>query len=123
MSNVGVSVSSHLFWIWKILMIAERMVDGLIYPEDKNRIDDMGSELTNIIADFMRAVDVETLRRAKETGKHSLSLAVVHSQWSRVEQALLLLQLKSVEAGYDLNRCCMEATRQSLLNEIVASVP
>ena len=30
----------------------------------------MDEELTGVIEDFMRAVDVEALRSAKETGKH-----------------------------------------------------
>ena len=30
----------------------------------------MDEELTSVIEDFMRAVDVEALRFAKETGKH-----------------------------------------------------
>src|SRR5258708_9912936 len=101
---------------------AGTMVEGLIYAEDKERIDDRGSEWTKVSEDFRREVDVEALRRAKETGKHSLSLAVVDSQWSRLEQELLLGRLKSVEAGYDLTGCCMEGTRQSLINEIIAWV-
>ena len=32
----------------------------------------MDKELTKVLEDFGRAVDVEALRLAKETGKHSL---------------------------------------------------
>src|SRR5258708_23663412 len=104
-------------------MITERMVDGLIYPTDKEMIDDMDGELTKVVNDFTRAVDVETLRLAKKSGKHPLfqsghgtPLVVC------VEQELLLGRLKPVETGYDLDRCCMEGTRQSILNQIVAWV-
>ena len=36
-------------------------------------IEEMGRELTKVIEDFDRAVNVEALRLAKETGKHALS--------------------------------------------------
>ena len=36
-------------------------------------IEEMDSELTKVIEDFDRAVNVETLRLAKESGKHVLS--------------------------------------------------
>ncbi len=36
-------------------------------------IEDMDGELSNVIEDFLRAVDVEALRLAKRSGKHSLS--------------------------------------------------
>ena len=54
-------------------MIAVRMVDGLVYSKEKKRIDEMDGELTKIVNDFTRAVDVETLRLAKKSGKRSLS--------------------------------------------------
>jgi hypothetical protein len=37
----------------------------------------------------------------------------------RIEQELLLARLESVKAGYDLDRGCMEGTRQSILSEIM----
>ena len=37
-----------------------------------------------------------------------------------VEQELLLTRLKPVETGYDLTLCCMEGTRETLLNQIMA---
>ena len=37
----------------------------------------------------------------------------------RVEQELLLRRLKPVETGYHRKLCCMDGTRQSLLNQIV----
>jgi len=43
---------------------------GAVPPE---KIEEMDRELTNVIEDFDRAVNVEALRLAKETGKHSLS--------------------------------------------------
>ena len=39
-------------------------------PAYREKIEDMDEELTGVIEDFMRAVDVEALRFAKETGKH-----------------------------------------------------
>lgn len=56
-----------------MLMIAERAKDGIINSKDKEMIDKMGDELTKIIEDFMRAVDIEALCLAKKNGKHSLS--------------------------------------------------
>src|SRR5260221_12226100 len=53
---------------------------------------------------------------------HCFNLAVVFSQWSRLEQEYLLGRLKPVDAGYHLERCCMEGTRQSILNRITAWV-
>ena len=40
-------------------------------PAYREKIEEMEEELTSAIEDFMRAVDVEALRFAKETGKHS----------------------------------------------------
>ena len=37
----------------------------------------------------------------------------------RVEQELLFRRLKPVDAGYDRDLCCMDGTRQSLLNQIM----
>jgi hypothetical protein len=49
-------------------MIAERTLSGLVHPE---RIEEMDRELTKVIEDFDRAMNVEVLRLAKETSKHS----------------------------------------------------
>jgi len=43
---------------------------GLIHPET---IEEMEGELTKVIEDFDRAVNVGALRLAKEAGKHSSS--------------------------------------------------
>jgi len=53
-----------------MLMIAERMMGGTVRPEE---IEEMDRELTSVIEDFDRAVNVEALHILKETGKHSLS--------------------------------------------------
>ena len=45
-----------------------RIVGGPVHPEV---IEEMGDELTKVIEDFDRAVNVEALRLAKETGKHA----------------------------------------------------
>jgi len=49
-------------------MIAARTVGGLGH---QRTIEGMESDLTKVIEDFDRAVNVEALRRIKETGKSS----------------------------------------------------
>jgi len=105
-------------WIWQILMITARTVGGLANPE---KIEEMDKELTKAIEDFNHAVDVEALRLAKKNGTHVSSLPGDHPfSMARVEQEFLLTRLKRVETGYDLKLCCMEGTRGSLLNQIMA---
>jgi len=53
---------------WLVLIIAARTVGGSAYQET---IEEMDIELTRVIEDVDRAVNVEALRRTKETGKHS----------------------------------------------------
>ena len=50
-------------------MAAARTVGGLVYQET---IEEMDRELTKVIEDFDRAVNVEALRLAKEAGTHTL---------------------------------------------------
>ena len=57
------------FGISQMLMIAERTLSGLVHPE---KIDELEKELTKVIEDFDRAMNVEALRLAKEASKHSL---------------------------------------------------
>jgi hypothetical protein len=52
-----------------MLMITERTLSGLAHP---HKIEEMSKELTKVIEDFDRAVNVEALRLAKESSKHSL---------------------------------------------------
>jgi len=66
MSDVGVLVGGHLLWIVQLLMIAVRALGGLVRPE---KIEEMDEELTKVIEDFDRAVNVEALRIIKETSK------------------------------------------------------
>jgi hypothetical protein len=70
-----------------MLMIAVRTVGGLVHPQ---KIEEMERELTEVIEDFDRAMNIEALRLAKkigENGKHSLfqygggSFSMVRSQW------------------------------------------
>ena len=70
MSGVGVSVGSALFWNGKMLMSTERALGGLAHPE---KIEEMDKELSKVIEDFDRAVNVEALRLAKDTSKFSLT--------------------------------------------------
>ena len=69
MSDVGDLVGGHLVWIVQLLMVAERTLGGLVRPE---KIEEMDEELTKVIEDFDRAVNVETLHVAKETSKQTL---------------------------------------------------
>ena len=76
-------------------------------------------ELTEVIEDFGRTVGVEALLLARKSGKRSLShLAIFSSQYICVEQEFLLTRLRRVETGYNRKLCCMEGTRESLLNQI-----
>ena len=68
-----------LFWIPQILMTAERARDVLIDSKDTEMLQELDGELANVIEDFLRAVDVETLRGVKMAGKH-LNIAQAHSQ-------------------------------------------
>jgi len=58
------------FRVWQVLMVVVKMSAGLGYQE---MIEAMDKELTKVIEDFERAVNVEALRLAKETGKRSSS--------------------------------------------------
>ena len=55
-----------------MLTIAARTVGGLVRPET---IEGLERELTKVIEDFDRAVNVEALHLVKETGTYSLSLS------------------------------------------------
>ena len=111
-----------MFWIWQTLTMTARTVGGPAYPEN---FEGMDRELTGVIEDFNHAVDVEALRLAKKNGTHllvlpggnSFSMAGVEA---RVEQEFLLTRLKRIETSYDLTLCCMEGTRETLLNQIMA---
>jgi len=60
-------------------MITARAVGGSVYSE---KIDEMDRELSKVIEDFDRAVDVEALRLAKKNGKQLLPLLGHNrSQW------------------------------------------
>jgi len=50
-------------------MIAERTLGGLVHLE---KIEQMDEELTKVIEDFDRAINVEALRLAKKTSKQTL---------------------------------------------------
>jgi len=49
-------------------MIAERTLGGLVHLE---KIEQMDEELTKVIEDFDRAVNVEALRLSKKTSKQT----------------------------------------------------
>lgn len=59
MSNVDISVSSHSFLIWQVL--SEARTVGR--PVDSGKIEEMDKELTKVIDDLDRAVNIHgTLR-------------------------------------------------------------
>lgn len=51
-------------------MTVERTVGGLIHPAT---IEELDAELTKAVEDFDRALSVEALRLAQNSGQHSLS--------------------------------------------------
>ena len=69
MSNVDVSVGSHSFLIWLVLSVVRTVGE----PVNSWTVGEMDKELTKVIEDFDRAVNIDALRLAKETGTHSLS--------------------------------------------------
>jgi hypothetical protein len=50
-----------------VLIIAARTAGGSAYQE---RIEEIDRELTRVIGDFIRAVDLEALRSDKKNGEH-----------------------------------------------------
>ena len=54
-------------------MVSARTIGGPAYP---NMIEEMDKELTKVIEDFDRAVNVEVLHLANETSKLSFSQSV-----------------------------------------------
>ena len=65
-------------WLSSALTVVARTKGGSTYLET---IEEMDKDLTKVIEDFMRAVDVETLQLARRTGTHS-------SCWSRDSSCL-----------------------------------
>ena len=57
----------------KLLMIAARRIGGPAYPE---MIEEMDRELTEVVEDFDRAMNLETLRLANEISKLSFPQSV-----------------------------------------------
>ena len=116
MSDVGSSVGNRLFFIPHALMIAVRAVGGLVHP---GAIEEIENDLTDVLEDFERAVDVKALRLIKETGEH-LFLAGVHFLNSFViEQKLLFERLEPVKTDYHPDFCCMRDTRRFVLNQVI----
>ena len=59
-------MNNQLFWISHLLMIAARTVGGLV---NSGTIEEMERDLTKVIEAFDRAVNIEALRRIKDTGE------------------------------------------------------
>ena len=81
-------------------------------------IEELEGDLANVIEDFDRAVNVEALRRIKETSEH-LFLVAVHSQLFRVEQEVLLGRLEPIKTNYHQDLGCMDGTREILLKQVI----
>jgi len=62
-----------LFWVPKMLMIAERTGGALFSLKDNDGMKEMDEELANVIKDFLNAMNVEALRLTRRIGRHSLS--------------------------------------------------
>ena len=73
------SLNRPLMWRNSAAIVTARTGGGLVDP---GRIEEMESDLTKVIEDFDREVDVEVLRRIKETGEH-LFPVMIHSQLLR----------------------------------------
>ena len=78
MLNVDVSVGIAFldFAYVNDILITARTIGGL---RDSSTIEEIEGELAKVIEDFDRGVNVEALRRIKETGEYSF-LVVAHSQ-------------------------------------------
>ena len=96
-------------------IIAARTVSGLVDP---GTIEGIEKDLSMVIEDFDRAVNVEALRQIKETGEDSL-LVMAHSHLLRVEQGVLFRRLEPVETNYHLDFDCMDDTREMLLEQVI----
>ena len=60
-------VSKNLVHISGVLTIAARTVGGLVDP---GTLEEIERDLSKVIEDFDRAVNVEALRRIKDTGEY-----------------------------------------------------
>ena len=98
----------------QVLITAARTVGGLAYQE---AIAEMDRELTKVIEDFDRAVNIEVLRQSKESGTWLLSWCFMLSGCAA--QELLLRRLKYIDTGYNRQFCCMGGTREALLSRVV----
>src|SRR6266404_7785215 len=88
-------------------------------PANRRMIEEMERDLTKVIEDFDRAVNVEALCRTREIGEYAF-LRVAHSHCCfGVEQELLLGRLKSIETNYHQDSRCMDGTRDFLLKQVI----
>ncbi|PVF92501.1 WD40 repeat-like protein [Serendipita vermifera] len=79
-----------------------RAAKSIVYSKNQEKIGGFKGEFSKLIQDFNQAVNVEALRGIR-----------------LVEEKLLLDRLEPAKTGYSLDRCCMEGTREALLNSIV----
>ncbi|PVF92453.1 WD40 repeat-like protein [Serendipita vermifera] len=80
----------------------KRAINSIVSTEAQEKISGFKDAFGRIVEDLDRAVDVETLKIARS-----------------IEEKLLIERLEPVKTSHDLNRCCMDGTREALLNNIV----
>ncbi|PVF92503.1 WD40 repeat-like protein [Serendipita vermifera] len=80
----------------------KRVAKSIISLESQQRISEFTEEFGKLVEDFGRAVDIETLKIARS-----------------IEEKLLIKRLEPVKTGHNLDSCCMEGTREVILNNIV----
>ena len=103
------------FQISHVLMVANQTAGGLVDP---GTIEKMEKDLTEVLDDFDRTVNIGSLWRIRETGEH-LFLARCYSHLHHVEEDLLSELLKPVSTYYDRNSGCMDGTRKFVLNQVI----
>src|SRR6267154_1747497 len=116
-------------------MIAARTIGGPVYTE---MIEETDRELIEVIDDFDRVMSFKAPHLVNETSKPSFSQSVktepqgfgveraererermVRERAERAERELLFRRLKPVSTSYHRKLCCMDGTRQSLLNQVL----
>ncbi|PVF90960.1 hypothetical protein CPB86DRAFT_478196 [Serendipita vermifera] len=80
----------------------KRAINSMVSTEAQEKIRGFKDDFSKLVEDLDRAVDVETLKIARS-----------------IEEKLLIERLEPVKTSHDLDRCCMDGTREALLNNIV----
>ncbi|KAG8819412.1 hypothetical protein FRC19_009795 [Serendipita sp. 401] len=80
----------------------KRLAKSIISTRDQQIISELTSSFEEMVIDFERAINIETLKAVRN-----------------LEETLLLNRLQPIQAGHSLDHQCMEGTRVSLLDEIL----